>query len=249
MSTALRALQQVFARDLLGTRGLIEPMIGEGPRAGRQTMADVYRHAYGARLVEVLETDFPATAALLGPEVFAMAARDYLDRHPSDRPSVRWLGRHLAADLRAQGLAAAGDMAAFEWALAKAFDAVDAPPLGLERLAALPPDAWEALRPVFQPGFTLLPVCHPVHSAWAAFQAGEAVELPGPNDTLALAVWRLDLDVQYRPTVVGEAPLIAALQAGQPFGAAVQALDLEPPQAINMMAGWCVAGLVTGLDG
>lgn len=247
MSAALRTLQEAFARDLLGARGLIEPLIGEGPRAGRQAMADVYRHAYGARLLDVLETDFPATAALLGPDAFALAARDYLGRHPSDHPSVRWLGRHLAADLHDQGLAAAGDMAAFEWALAKAFDAVDGPPLGLERLAALPPDVWETIRPVFQPGFTLLLVNHPVHGAWAAFQAGEPVELTALDDTLALAIWRLDLDVQYRPTVVGEAPLITALQAGQPFGAAVQALELEPTQAINIMAGWCVAGLVTGL--
>jgi hypothetical protein len=249
MSTALRVLQQAFARDLLGARGLIEPLIGDGPRAGRQTMADVYRHAYGARLVEVLETDFPATAALLGPDVFAMAARDYLGRHPSDQPSVRWLGRHFAADLHHQGLAAAGDLAAFEWALAKAFDATDALPLGLDRLAALPPEAWETGRPVFQPGFTLLPVHHPVHQAWAAFRAGEPIDLAALEDALTLLVWRLDLDVQYRPTVVGEAPLIAALEAGQPFGAAVQGLEIDPAQAVNIMAGWCVAGLVTGFDG
>jgi len=247
MSARLRALQQTFARDLLGTGGLIEPMIGDGPRAGRQAMADVYRHAYGARLAEALATDFPATAALLGPDVFAMAARDYLGRHPSERPSLRWLGRHFAADLDAQGLAAAGDMAAFEWALAKAFDAAGSPPVPLDTLAALPPEAWEGLRPAFQPGFTLLRVKHPVHRAWADFQAGTAMDLPALEEALPLLVWRLDLDVQYRPAASGEAPLVDALQAGQPFGAAVQALDLDPGLAVNMMAGWCVAGLVGAL--
>ncbi|PWR19679.1 putative DNA-binding domain-containing protein [Zavarzinia compransoris] len=246
--TALRTLQEIFARDLLGTPGLIEPLVADGPRAGRSTRADVYRHAYAARLIEVLGTDFPVTAALLGPAGFEAAARAYLAEHPSEAPSVRWLGRHLPAHLRLRGSPAAADMAAFEWALAKAFDAADGGTVTVETLAGLAPAQWAGLRPRFQPGFSRLAVDHAVQDAWAAHHAGGALALPALDRPLSLLVWRRALDIQYRPAAAGEDDLIAALTGGGTFGEAVETAGIDPGTAVNLLAGWCVAGLVGNLD-
>ncbi len=242
----LAQLQDTVARDLLGSPGLIEPLIHDGPRAEKTVLADAYRYAYGARLVEVLGNDFPATAALLGPEGFDAAARGYIARHPSRHYSIRWAGRDLAADLAAQGLATAADLAAFEWALGLAFDAAEPGVAAVETLASLAPEQWEGLRLLPHPSLQRLDLGHAAHLAWAGFDATGAVEAPAALEApLPLAVWRAGLDVQYRPLQPDEARLLDAMAAGAPLGAALG--ETDPALAVNFLAGWCAGGLVAEL--
>lgn len=245
--SALRDLQQCFARDLLGGAPVIEDMVEDAARASRRTMADVYRHAYGGRLVDVLAADFPVTHALMGAAEFAAAARAYVARHPSRAPSIRWLGRHLAGDLRDHGHAAGGAMAAFEWALGLAFDAAPGGTVTVETLAGLTPEQWEGLVPVFQPGFSDIAVDHAVHDGWAAFQAGQPPDAPALEAPVRLLIWRFDLDVRYRVATAAEGALLDALGNGAGFGAALGESTLEPQTAIELLASWCHSGIVAAL--
>ncbi|MCF4164147.1 DNA-binding domain-containing protein [Zavarzinia compransoris] len=245
--SGLRELQRRFAADLLGGAPVIEEMIDDAARAPRPTMAGVYRHAYGGRLVDVLAADFPVTLALMGSAEFAAAARGYVARHPSRTPSIRWLGRHLAGDLRDQGALAGADMAGFEWALGLAFDAAPGGTVAMETLAALTPGQWEGLVPVFQPGFSMVAVEHAVQDGWAAHQAGQAPAAPTLEAPVRLLVWRFDLDVRYRVATAAEAALLDALGNATGFGAAVGASALEPQAAIELLAGWCLSGIVGAL--
>ncbi len=245
--SALAQLQRTIADDLLGhAPGRIEALIGDGPRADRATLAGVYRHAYGARLVEVLEAEFPGTRGLMGAEAFADAARAYVGRHPSAQPSVRWLGRLLAEDLAGAGEAAAADMAAFEWALGLAFDAAPGARVEVGTLAALSGEDWEGLRVDFQPGLSVLTVRHPVHELWPLAKTGESLAPPARLAApLPLAVWRLGLEPQYRPLQPGEDILLAGLRAGTRFGEALG--DGDPAQALTWFAGWCMTDMVSAI--
>ncbi|PWR21318.1 DNA-binding domain-containing protein [Zavarzinia aquatilis] len=245
--SALADLQRMIADDLLGRApAVIEGLIADGARADRATLAGVYRHAYGARLVEVLEAEFPGTRGLMGAAAFADAARAYVGRHPSHHPSVRWLGRSFAADLAEAGDPVAAEMAAFEWALGLAFDAEPGGIVSVAELAALPAEAWDDLRADVQPGLSVIELHHPVHEIWPAAKAGETVERPGPLAApLALAVWRLGLDPQYRPLQPGEDQLLAAFRSGASFGEALGSLD--PGQALNWFAGWCITEIISAM--
>lgn len=245
--SALADLQRTIADDLLGhAPGRIEALIGDGPRADRSTLAGVYRHAYGARLVEVLEAEFPGTRGLMGAEAFADAARAYVGRHPSTHASVRWLGRLLAEDLAGAGEAAAADMAAFEWALGLAFDAAPGKRVEVGALAALSGEEWEGLRVDFQPGLSALTLHHPVHELWPLAKAGESLAPPARlAEPLALAVWRLGLEPQYRPLQPGEDDLLVRLRDGARFGEALG--DGDPAQALTWFAGWCMTEMVSAI--
>ncbi|RJF87057.1 DUF2063 domain-containing protein [Oleomonas cavernae] len=243
--TALAQLQRGFARDVLGAPGTISPQICDSARTDRETLLGVYRFAYGARLVEALGKDFPATAALMGSDAFEGAARAYIAAHPSHRPSIRWLGADFAGHLARQGQAMAADLAAFEWALGLAFDGGDGDTVGPEALAALAPAAWERLRARFHPTVQGLDLAHAVHDVWRMWrETGEIT--PAPAGPAALLIWRRNLEVQYRAMAAGEAMLFHRLRDGLRFAAALD--DIEPNQAVAWLAGWCAGGLVGGLE-
>lgn len=243
--TALADLQRGFTRDVLGTPGAISPQICDSARTDRETLLGVYRYAYGARLVEALGKDFPATAALMGSDGFAAAARAYIAAHPSRLPSIRWLGAEFAGHLAIQGRTEAGDLAAFEWALGLAFDGGNAETVGPEALAALAPEAWESLRLQFHPTVQGLDLSHAVHESWRDWREMGKIT-PAPAAPVALMIWRRNLEVQYRAMEPGEARLFRRLCDGLDFAAALD--DTLPNQAVAWLAGWCAGGLVGGLD-
>ncbi len=246
--TVLANLQRRFARDLRGDTGAIRDAIADGPSAGRDELIGVYRHAYGARLAEALANDFPATAACLGQAAFGAAAHAYIAAHPSRHPSIRWLGAHFAAHLAARGQAPVGELAAFEWALGLAFDGSDADPAMPEHLAALPPEAWEKLRPCFHPTAQRVTQRFAAAAAWKAWrEMGEITETPPPLPApLPFIVWRSGLEVQYREMAGGEEILFDRIAGGLRFAEALDGLD--PGQAVAWLAGWCAAVLVRELS-
>lgn len=245
--TTLLALQRQIADDLMGlTPGLIEGLVVDAPRADRATLVGVYRHAYRARLIEVLEIDFPATRTLMGAETFAAAAAGYIGVHPSRHPSVRWLGRHLPAYLAATGQDAAAEMAAFEWSLGLAFDAAPAGTVDIADLAALGPEAWEGLKVDFQPGLSLLTLRHGVAETWPALRDGDATNAPSVLAApLPYAIWRQGLEPQYRPLQPGEDGLLQAMAAGAAFAEALG--ETDPQQALQWFAGWCISEMISAL--
>lgn len=234
-------LQRIFSRDLLGDTGAISPHVNDSARTDRVTLAGVYRHAYGARLVEVLGNDFPATATLMGGEAFEAAARAHIAAHPSTAPSVRWLGRNFPASL---GNAAAADMAAFEWALGLAFDGAEVTALSPQVLAALPAEAWDGLRITPRPTTLCLELSHAVPDCWQEYRRAGAIQAPPRLEGAGTwVIWRHGLEVQYRRLEPDEAVLFQRLSSGAPLGEALA--DLDPGTAIAWLAGWCAAGLVS----
>jgi hypothetical protein len=174
--------------------------------------------------------------------------RDYLARHPSEHPSVRHLGRHLAAFVATHPTATASpwlaDLARLERARVDAFDAPDAVPVRATDLAAVAPDAWADLR--FEPiaALDVLRTRWPVHEAWAG--PGRA---PTARDTV-LRVWRQDFAVFHAAIDPVDDAAFAALRDGAPFGAVCEIVaDHVPAEAAAAEAGallarWIENGLV-----
>jgi hypothetical protein len=148
---------------------------------------------YRARLLDVLQKDFPRVTTLVGDEYFHKLAYQYLARYPSTHPSVRYIGRHFAEFLdieaKVEELPFLADLARLEWARLEVFDAPDAEPLQMVDLQAILPEEWPALR------FRLIPACQmlrspwPVHQIWAAQEETPPYELVRPAETV-MRVWR-----------------------------------------------------------
>ncbi|MCB1955534.1 MAG: putative DNA-binding domain-containing protein [Rhodocyclaceae bacterium] len=248
----LNELQRAMAAAI--TEGAEPPPLGGD---GRGLAA--YRHAWRARMVEALRSNYPVLHQVLGDEGFEALAGAYLEAHPSRFRSIRWFGDGLEDFLRASPDAAphpaVADMAAFEWAICLAFDGPDATPLAPAALAGLSPEDWLTLR------FTLAPTCRvldfewSVAPIWREFSAQEDPDhqapAPEPLDHSVL-VWRQGLQPHWRSLEPLEAGLLKAVRGGVDF-ASLCALageivgEAAAPQAVLQHLGqWLSDGILAG---
>jgi hypothetical protein len=253
----LPALQRAFASYLMQGEPALRWAVRPSSKADIDTLLGVYRHGYSARLVEVLGNDFPAVKALLGEAEFDRMARAYLAAHPSRGFSVRSFGDALAEFLRETPSyaerPALADMAAFEGALADAFDAADAEPIGIEDLARMPAPAWPSLTFQFHPSARLLSLRTQAPEAWSEQNEGRPSTDPAAREGHWL-VWRQALEVKYRRLDQDESAALRAAIEGDDFSALCEVLleqgseDQAPFRAAGLIRVWIEAGLIAGID-
>jgi len=181
---------------------------------------DIYAQMYCARLLDILQEDFPRLTAILGEERFRAIGREYLRQFPSTHPSVRYLGARFASFVSTQdeivSLPFLADLARLEWARLEMFDAPDAEPLRLNHLQAVPPDEWPSLRFRLIPALQLLQCGWPVDTIWAAAGTIRQDEPIQPTETV-LRIWRQDFLVYHSRMDAIEQAALAGVRAGASF--------------------------------
>jgi hypothetical protein len=83
------------------TPATIDDVIARSRQLSAAARLEIYQHAYFARLVECLESEFPAVRFAAGPEAFAGLALGYLHAWPSRSDTLASLGAHFAEYLLA----------------------------------------------------------------------------------------------------------------------------------------------------
>jgi hypothetical protein len=201
---------------------------------------------YFWRILEVLREDFARTAAVLGPAAFEDAVRGYVVRHPSEHPSIRWVGRALPAFLASTPPEGAppwiAELARLEWARLDLFDAEDAVPIGVEALRTVAPADWARLRFTAIPALSTFASEWPVDRIWAAVGEG-FTERTWQPERVVLRVWRQDFQVFHAPLAPAEEPAFARFLAGRSFAAICDVLD-GPEAAAGLLVRWLEDGLV-----
>ena len=260
MSGGLRELQEDFTRYLLDQPNRMAERAQGSSKADVALMLNVYRHAYAARLLEVLATDYPKLAAMAGEATFEQLGLAYVAAHPSRSFSARWFGGRLPGFLATTppfaDRPALAAMASFEWAIATAFDAADAPAEPLAALAAVPPTAWPGMRLHPHPTVTRIDLMVDVPSLWRRLDRGEAAgEIPPPtSDPAAWLVWRIGLDVKFRALPADEAWAFDAMRRGEDFAAICEGLcgfveaDRAAFRAAELVKNWIESDAVGELD-
>jgi hypothetical protein len=255
----LQCTQQAFQDGLLGRSRDILGTVRGNARESAETMFGVYRNAYWARLVEALGNDLPGLKALMGDADFDRMARAYIAQHPSQHPSIRWAGRHLAAFLATEAPYRDqpwfADMARFDWALAFAFDAADASVAGLADLAGVPPEFWGSIRLAFHPTLDAFRIATPVDEARPRLLENADLLLDrGARCERAIMAWRLGQDVKFRAIDPLEFSALQAMQGGATFGAMCELVagsvdpETAPLRAAQILQGWLEWGIVATVN-
>ncbi len=244
-------------------RAALDRLVRTDARLGAADRLEIYATAYFHRIHDVLAEEFEALAGVLGSAGFNDLVALYLLAHPSERPSLRWVGSRLAGFLADHPAAAvlrarwpwAPDLARLEWALSEAFDGPDAAALVREDLAAIAPDRFPDLV------FSLHPTARRMSLDWPAHEwlraavdpsSSEAPVDPTPRPT-TLVVWRRGEVPEHRLVSEREGRLLDALESGGSFGdlCALLAESEGDHAAAALMAdalgGWVDRGLLASL--
>jgi hypothetical protein len=254
----LRALQRDFQSALMTGATSINPQVVSTPEASAVQRLDIYVQACRLRLLDALETDYAKLAACVGDAQFEALGRAYISRYPSQHPSLRWLGRHMADFLAAtppwSGQPLLAEMAAFEWAQGEVFDAPDHAPLSPAAIAAIPAESWADLRLRAQPALRRLDLTWNVPSIWLALDTDRQPPAPRAGDVPSgWLMWRQDLDIHWRSLSVDESWAIDAWRSGACFAELCEGLcewidtGQVAAHAATLLKGWISAGLVTAL--
>jgi hypothetical protein len=188
---------------------------------------ELYAHMYYARLIEIMEVEYPTTRQILGAHEFAVACRRFIARNPSRSRTLNsmsskfpdFLARHLPRGPR-RGLVA--DVARIERAMEDVFDAPRAEPMTAAQFAAIGADQWERVRLNVNPALRLLTLRYPVNDYMNAVRAGRKPRVPRPRTTFAI-VYRRGYQVFRRDQEPEQFKLLAALVSGRVLAAAVRA--------------------------
>jgi hypothetical protein len=255
----LRDLQQRFADYLHGGGGDVPAtVIGDDNADARERM-DLYAGAYRARLVDSLGVDFPGLWTMLGDEQFYQLCLDYIRRHPSSYPSIRWFGNRLPEFLRQNApyneYPQVAEMAAFEWAQGLVFDARDAAAVSLETLAEVSPQEWADMCLEFVPAMQRLDLSWNIPLLWSAIDRKEdpMPELEQQGYPVGWLLWRQDLVPGWRRLDVDEAWALDQAREGECFGNICEGLlewvdeQNAPVRAAGFIKTWVSHRLIGGL--
>lgn len=200
----------------------------------------IYATAYRLRLQEALAANFPMLCVYLGQEAFDALALDYLAAHPSRHVSVREFGVNLAQWLLAQRSDEPwlADFARLEWALGRAFDALDAAAISVDALAQIEPAHWPHLTFRFAPAVQRLTLHTNAASLYASAvkeqPAAAGVTLPEADEWL---VYRADATAHYRSLATNEAVTFDVLYADGTFAEACERFfELTNEETVAMQA-------------
>jgi hypothetical protein len=187
---------------------------------------EIYAYMYYARLVEVMEGEYPTTRQVLGAPAFAAACRRFVAKNPSRTRTLNsmsakfpdFLARTLPKTNR-NGLAV--DVARIERAMEDVFDAPRAEPMTAAQFAALGAGATGRARLRVTPALRMLRLRYPANDYMTAVRRGDKPRIPRPRAT-AVIVFRRGFQVFRRDQEPEQWKLLASLVAGKPLAAAVR---------------------------
>jgi len=258
---SLQELQSTFKLYLFDDDKAISNHVTGSPAVSSEQRLAIYANGYHARLVEALETDFPALSTVIDEDAFVSLCHQYTHAYPSKYYSLRWFGQHFTVFMhKHKDFAAAKyliELAEFEWAFVTAFDAADVELFTENDMAQIPQEAWLALKIKLHPSVQLIQHNWNVLAMWRAVKHEEPVPEPVRLEASAqYLIWRdqSSTTTQYRSLDPDEAIALEVVAEGASFVGMCEALascsedpDEIPLRAASLLKGWLAAGLIVNI--
>ena len=219
-SRPARELLPAAARDL-------ESVVLPSKSLSSAERLEIYAHMYYARLIEVMEGEYPTLRQLFGAHEFAETCRRFVAKHPSRSRTLNslsekfpdFLARTLPRTSR-NGLAV--DVARIERAMEDVFDAPRAEPMTAAQFAAIGATEWETTALRVNPALRFLKLRYPANGYMTSLRRGDKPRVPRPRATCVI-VFRRGFQVFRRDQEPEQFRLLQALAGGRPLAAAVRA--------------------------
>ena len=240
--SSLRALQEAMRAALhQGDAAAFLPLLARGGRSPEQRL-EVYSSMYFTRQTQALGEDFPLVRRLAGHELFERLAVTHVKRHPSQNPSIAFLGRAFEETLTSLELTAEAAVARLEWARVESFWAPDRELLTAQDLGALGERLGESVLDL-HPSLRLLDLAEGV----LAIAAGAGEEALHPERRQAVAVFRKSEAVHQAPLSELEAEALRRALAGANVAEVCEAFASEEAPveaALRALVEWVNDGWV-----
>lgn len=188
----------------------------------------IYRRMYFLRMRDALEIDFPSVLNLLGKTLFEKIVEDYFTTFPSQSYTLNDTGIKFPAFVRASELPNKefiAQLSELELAMSRVMEAIETPPISVEEIASIPPDAWNDA--LFTPvaAFGAYQFSFPVYEYFCAVE-GESPEMPEieerPN---YLYIHRSDFHTRHYALSAEEFQLLELLTSGTQLGQAFEVIE------------------------
>lgn len=234
----------------------INELTMETPNFSHSERLGIYHDAYRLRLIDALRNDFPALELTLGEDAFAQVMTEFISVHPSQHPSLRWLGERLPAFLRDHAdykkRPDIYELAEFEWAQNMAFDAPDVNTATLDDVRVLQNTQWLSLQLEFQPALQSLSCYSNAPEAWqAAIKDETKIDAAIEEESQDWIIWRDDLQVVYRAMSKPENWCMQTFLHQKNFSDVCEGLcewfpaEEVPMKAAQYLQQWLQNGLIT----
>jgi hypothetical protein len=251
----LKDLQRSFQSHLLSGENTVLPQILAAPPLSPAARLEIYRAAYVNRLIEALRATYLKIHQILGDEVFASMASEFVSANASTTRSIRWYGGQLPAFLARTAPYAdqpvLSELARFEWALAEVFDAADAQTLTRAAIARVDPSLWGNLRLKFHASVRTVNFDWNAIAVWQAIDAAEQVPAPEKSARgITWLLWRHDLKNYFRSLDPVEQTALAWAMDGASFSIICDELrhrlpeEQIPLRAASLVALWADSGIL-----
>jgi hypothetical protein len=248
------ALPDIQARFALALRGGEAPLAQdmEDDGLGRDRRLQIYRNNSRAMFEGALGRSFPVLRRRVGDEFFSKLAREYRAHHPSRSGDLHWVGMHfpeyLADALAGGDYAWLAELAALEWACECSLVAASRPPVGIESLSLLAPEAIGRACLELQPFLRCASSSFPVLDVWRANQPdgdGEPVDLSKGGQWVLVGCGWAGLELREVPAPTLE--FTRRLEDGATLEDALERSGLPADALVGALGLLFAAGLVTGV--
>lgn len=193
---SLADLQRAFSGYLMSPEARPDPALQAevDPRGGLpiERLA-IYRNNVHVRLVEALESAYPAVRRLVGDDYFSQAAREYIAAHPPRAPTLLDFGHEFPAFLRVSESASSvpylPDVARLEQLYLEAYHAPEASSITAADVVACLQRAHEDRTLTLHPSARLMRSPFPVSRIWEVNRAEEPIKrmkIPAGRDYLLI---------------------------------------------------------------
>jgi hypothetical protein len=221
---------------------------------------EIYANAYFERILEALQTDFPATALAAG-EGFASLVARYLMAHAPRGASISEAGRGLADFLARQKQVKPwlSELARLEWAALEAYFADGGSKPTAKALEGIAEREWPRARLELSPSVRLLSTRYPVGDLWRlradpdSFLKAARTCRARPR-ALGYCLWRMPgaSTVTCMKLDPAAALLLGAFARKKSLGSALRTLkkrDLPPPERIqSWFSAWISGGVIAKIS-
>lgn len=252
----LIVLQKKFQAALIGNDSDFINSIVATKSPSKKMRINIYADGYFARLLEVLSDNYSELCQYMGKTAFNKMAKRYLDNYPSNFRSIRWFGDKLPIFLESympyQKRPILAELAKFEWAIGKTFDALDSNILTIEELKNIPASSWGEMKFTFHPSVEHHHFDYNVANIWDGLLDKQIKRAVKKHQ--AVLFWRNQLETFYRPLPKVDSFAICFAMNGQSFAEICDgickfvAAESAPNIAATIIIQWINAGLISKIS-